>query len=450
MFLIDITCEGNGTPTETVFVRRPFLSLGSDESCHLAVPEMEGIGFALEVTRDVGRKFQVTARPTGHQEIPTFVGGSYNASALIEVGAVTVGITALDIDLLLKEQEALDKAGIRILRRAFSEKGAEYPAVKIKEPFEATISMWPNQSISIGRARTSSIRLDVPTVSMHHARLGYESGEFWIEDLGSTNGTFVDDVQISSRKTFKAGQHVWLSKSACLVGVLAEDRTSQESTSTRPAHPEGAAVEPEYPILISLSEAARPSRLVLQAGRDVTIGRDPSCGLWLGAPHVSRNHCGVRVSSAGLISITDCSTNGTAFDSGILRDGEVFETRDRPLVLNFGGGITVGLCFSKEQEDLFSKCGGSPDVFFGGEDKESESPGQPSSKKIRERRNTTWFNIDAVVLNEEEDQLNLRAKVSAISKGLTLYGRIAVVALALCFLGIAILMGGVLFSALRW
>ncbi len=450
VFLIDITCEGNGVPTETVFVRRPFLHLGSHESCHLAIPEMEGVGFSLEVTREVGRRFQVTTRPTKHQETPTFVGGAYNASALIEIGPVTLGITALDVDLLLKEQEALDKAGIRILRRAFSEKAAEYPAVKIKEPFVTTISLWPNQSLSIGRARSSSIRLDVPTVSMQHARLGYESGEFWIEDLGSTNGTFIEDVQISSRKTFKAGQQVWLSKSACLVGILAEDGASRSADSTVLGHEELSATQQEYPVLVSLSEAARPSRLVLQAGREFKIGRDPSCGLWLGAPHISRNHCGIRVSSTGLVSITDSSTNGTAFDRGVLRDGEVFETKERPLVLNFGGGVTVGLCFSKEQEDLFAKSSGSPDVFLLSEKPESEAPAQPSRGNSRERRNTTWFNIDAVVLDEEEEQLNLRAKIYAISKGLTLYGRIAVVALALCFLVMAILMGGMLFSALRW
>lgn len=451
MFLIDITCEGNNRPTETVFVRRPFLSLGSHETCHLAIPEMQAVGFDLEITRDVGRKFRVAARLAEHTEDTSFVGGSYDAAALIEVGTVTLGITALDIDLLLKDQEALDKAGIRILRRAFGEKAVEYPAVMIKEPFAATISLWPNQVVSIGRARTCSIRLDVPTVSMQHARLGFESGEFWIEDVGSTNGTFIDDVQISGRKTFKAGQEVWISKSACLIGVLAEDSVSQACEMAKATKGEVADTEQTYPVLISLSEAARPSRLVLQAGREFTVGRDPSCGLWLGAPHISRNHCRVRISATGLVSITDSSTNGTAFDRGVLKDGEVFETKDRPLVLNFGGGITVGLCFSQEQEERFSTCSGSPDAFAVGEEKEvSESLGQRSPKKSRERRNTTWFNIDAVVLDEEEEQLNILGKIRAISNGLTLYGRIAVIGLAVCFLGIALLMGGMLFSALRW
>ena len=50
--------------------------------------------------------------------------------------------------------------------------------------------------ISVGRAPECSIVLSDPTVSRKHARLVVTDGRVWVEDLGSKNGTFVDDRQI--------------------------------------------------------------------------------------------------------------------------------------------------------------------------------------------------------------------------------------------------------------
>ena len=61
--------------------------------------------------------------------------------------------------------------------------------------------------ILIGRSPTDGARLDIDLtsdlyVSHVHARLTCESGEYWIEDLGSANGTWVDDQMIVRRTRF--------------------------------------------------------------------------------------------------------------------------------------------------------------------------------------------------------------------------------------------------------
>ncbi len=48
----------------------------------------------------------------------------------------------------------------------------------------------------IGRAGECHFRLDVPSVSRFHARVFARGHEYVIEDLGSTNGTFVNGVQV--------------------------------------------------------------------------------------------------------------------------------------------------------------------------------------------------------------------------------------------------------------
>lgn len=54
-------------------------------------------------------------------------------------------------------------------------------------------------SLMIGRASGNDICLDTPGVSRYHARLAVESGEISVEDVGSTNGTFVNSEKVNSR-----------------------------------------------------------------------------------------------------------------------------------------------------------------------------------------------------------------------------------------------------------
>lgn len=48
----------------------------------------------------------------------------------------------------------------------------------------------------VGRAADNSIRLDEPTVSAYHARLSYYGGQWWLEDLGSKNGTMLNEIHV--------------------------------------------------------------------------------------------------------------------------------------------------------------------------------------------------------------------------------------------------------------
>lgn len=60
--------------------------------------------------------------------------------------------------------------------------------------------------ISIGKANDNDFVVNDPHVSRHHARLIKEEDYFILEDIGSTNGTFVNDVQIMKKKVFPTDQ----------------------------------------------------------------------------------------------------------------------------------------------------------------------------------------------------------------------------------------------------
>src|SRR3712207_3753315 len=50
--------------------------------------------------------------------------------------------------------------------------------------------------LTIGRGDGNQIRLAAKSVSREHAVLLYADGRWWIEDRGSANGTYVNDVRI--------------------------------------------------------------------------------------------------------------------------------------------------------------------------------------------------------------------------------------------------------------
>ena len=61
------------------------------------------------------------------------------------------------------------------------------------------------EQATVGRAESNSISLDMANVSRTHARFFSHDGSFYVEDLGSTNGTFVNDAEIVHETLLSSG-----------------------------------------------------------------------------------------------------------------------------------------------------------------------------------------------------------------------------------------------------
>ncbi|HJP65835.1 MAG TPA: FHA domain-containing protein, partial [Actinomycetota bacterium] len=66
--------------------------------------------------------------------------------------------------------------------------------------------------VSIGRLDDSDIALSDPGVSRKHAEVQRRDGEYVVVDLGSTNGTMVNEAVISER-TLRPGDRITIGRS---------------------------------------------------------------------------------------------------------------------------------------------------------------------------------------------------------------------------------------------
>jgi len=62
----------------------------------------------------------------------------------------------------------------------------------------------------IGREETNQVSIDDAALSKKHAKIVYSAGSFYIEDLGSRNGTFVNGDRVVRRSVLKDGDLIRL------------------------------------------------------------------------------------------------------------------------------------------------------------------------------------------------------------------------------------------------
>lgn len=85
--------------------------------------------------------------------------------------------------------------------------------------------------INVGRSRDNQIILDDPRVSRYHAQFRRRAGVYWVFDMSSQSGTFVNDVAIREH-ALSAGDVIRLGKTQLV--YLEDDIPDQETSGTAP------------------------------------------------------------------------------------------------------------------------------------------------------------------------------------------------------------------------
>lgn len=81
-------------------------------------------------------------------------------------------------------------------------------AVVVHAPEGKPRSVKLGPSMTIGRAPECELLIDDTYASSQHARLFGKNGSWYVEDLGSTNGTFVNDQKLAAPAMVQPGDKI--------------------------------------------------------------------------------------------------------------------------------------------------------------------------------------------------------------------------------------------------
>jgi len=79
-----------------------------------------------------------------------------------------------------------------------------------REPRTPQLTLPVGSIVTLGRSRDCDCVLTDPTVSRRHACVRCRDGGWWLRDLGSCNGTYVNDCRVLDEVEVRAGDRVSL------------------------------------------------------------------------------------------------------------------------------------------------------------------------------------------------------------------------------------------------
>lgn len=123
---------------------------------------------------------------------------------------------------------------------------AQFQFVMRSGPTPGVTFALEGDQLTIGRDSTNGVAINDPEVSRKHARLSFQGGKYVLEDLGSTNGTFVNGQRLAGPVVLKPGDVVSLGEQIVLMydainvdpgATVAVSRRAVQAAVPPPAQP---------------------------------------------------------------------------------------------------------------------------------------------------------------------------------------------------------------------
>lgn len=188
--------------------------------------------------------------------------------------------------------------------------------------------------IVIGRSPECGIRLTMPSISRKHAKIFQQDGNWWVQDLGSSFGTWLDDKQLEPMKPVALKRHTAaLRLSRFFYELVMPPFSALINPDDCGAGPTGRLVHLETGEFLSM-----PGRL-LMLGRKYA----PADSGVLHARVISSRHAQICREADGFYLTDLNSTNGTYLN-------DVPLLPQTPMLLTDGAQIRLG---SKERGEVF-------------------------------------------------------------------------------------------------
>jgi len=249
---------------------------------------------------------------------------------------------------------------------------AQYPYLLVAKEGPSAGNTYPleGEEITIGRAPGCTLQIDSPGVSRQHAHLTFQNNQYLLEDLGSSNGTFVNGERISAPVPLQHGdllslgrlvqleyQKVLPAVSATMIeddfpavdGTMLEatpgkpplSKPADFATSAPPVDPqmtmigqEVSAVQDLTPPQLIVAIAGQAPKTYTLSNQKVTIGRASDNEIVIDSRIVSRHHAYLeRIQDEYLLTVIPEAGNP------VLRDGRPLSASHR---LQHGDILRIG------------------------------------------------------------------------------------------------------------
>lgn len=195
---------------------------------------------------------------------------------------------------------------------------------------------------SIGRSQNNDICIPERHVSRRHCVIHFRDGIFMLSDLGSANGTFVNDQQLDEAFPLMGNDliRLFVPEIKFLAGVTTEERENALSTGTL-IMPKGVTNRPAV-CITSGPEEGKDYPLLKDC---VHVGRATANAAWeicLPDRAVSRPHaCFERLSGSEAWQVKDLgSANGTQVNGNYIEANQSIVLADGDLLV-FGGTMIL-------------------------------------------------------------------------------------------------------------
>lgn len=136
-------------------------------------------------------------------------------------------------------------------------------------PTPGAVYTLEGEQLMIGRDSTNEIVINDAEISRRHARLTFQGGKYVLEDLGSTNGTFVNGQRLAGPRVLKPGEVVSFGEQIMVVfeavsldpgATVMSPRAAAVPSASRPAYPPYSSPPPppEYAGSVPESPVSEP------------------------------------------------------------------------------------------------------------------------------------------------------------------------------------------------
>jgi len=188
----------------------------------------------------------------------------------------------------------------------------------------------------IGRSKNCDVSINESEISRNHCRIVNHRNQYFLEDLGSSNGTLLNHELITSRKILHDGDEIAVGPYELIVQFLGgapRPKTKPKPSPTAPAEPEAGevpsdtvtqpAIDPQTCPKLVLMEKQGGFREFLLSKTTVTIGREEDNDIMIDDESVSRHHANVTITDLTVIIEDRNSLNGVEINGELTTKAEL-------------------------------------------------------------------------------------------------------------------------------